>query len=157
MTSIWSLLRTFRTGQKVAAGGNEIKGVVVRQGLNKKTVTVRAWWKSYNSKYNIYKKRASQYQAHDEENFCRIGDIVVIKACRKMTPTKRYIVRNVETQAARFDHWDNLDPSVNELISEKFYRLEGKQGPADKFRLQAMKESLLRIKSAGLFDAEASK
>ena len=157
MTSIWSLLRNFRTGQKVAAGGNEIKGVVVRQGLNKKTVTVRAWWKTYNYTYNIYKTRASQYQAHDQDDFCRIGDIVVIKACKKLSPTKSYYVRNIESQAARFDKWDNLDPTVNEIIGEKFYRLEGKRGPADKFRLQAMKESLTRIKSAGLFDAEIPK
>lgn len=157
MTSIWTLFRNFRTGQKVAAGGNEIRGVVVRQGLNNKTITVRAWWKSYNYIFNRYKSRASQYQVHDEENFCRIGDVVVIKACKKLTPTKSYYVRNIESQAARFDKWDNLDPEVNDIISEKFYKLEGTSAPEDKFRLQAMKESLTRIKSAGLFDAEIPK
>lgn len=157
MTSIWTVFRNFRAGQKVAAGGNEIKGVVVKQGLNKKTITVRAWWKTFNHTFNIYKKRSNHYQAHDADNFCRIGDIVVIKACNKLSPTKDYYVRNILSQAARFDSWDNLDPKVNDLISEKFYRLEGKQGPADKFRLQAMKESLTRIKSAGLFDGETSK
>ena len=157
MSSIWTLLRKFRTDQKIASGGNEIRGVIVRQGLNNKTITVRAWWKTYNHTYNIYRKRASQYQVHDEENFCRIGDVVVIKACKKLTPTKSYFLRNIESQAARFDSWNNLDNEVNELIGQKFYKLEGKYPNAEKFRLQAMKESLNRIKSAGLFDVEAPK
>lgn len=157
MPSIWNLLRHHRAGQKVAAGGNEIKGVVTRQGLNPKTVTVTAWWKHYNHTFKIFKKSSHHYQVHDEHNFCRIGDVVVIKACAKLTPTKAYFVRNVLSQAARFDSWDKLEPRLNDAIGEKFYRVDGRPAAGDGFRLQALKDSLLRIKSAGLFDAEAPK
>lgn len=148
------MLRHHRTGQKLASGGNEIKGVVTRQGLNPKTITVTAWWKHYSHIFKIYKKGSKHYQVHDEHNFCRIGDVVVIKACQKLTPTKAYFVRNIVSQAARFDSWDNIDSKTSEVIAQRFYNVEGKQVSADSFRLQAMKESLNRIKSAGLFDAE---
>lgn len=157
MPSIWNLLRHHRVGQKVAAGGNEIKGVVTRQGLNPKTITVTAWWKHYNHIYKIYKKSSSHYQVHDEQNFCRIGDVVVIKACHKLSPTKAYFVRNVLSQAARFDSWDNIGQTASDVATQKFYKVEGKPVPKDSFRLQAMKDSLMRIKSAGLFDVETPK
>ena len=157
MTSVWTKLRNFRSIQPIHKTPNEIKGVVVRQGKNNKTVTVRAWWKTFNFKYNRYIGNGRNYHAHDPENFCRIGDIVVIKACRKIAPTKHYFVRNILTQAARFDKWDDLNPETKELIEDKFYRLEQDDGRENSYKLRAMRESINRVKGSNLFDGERVK
>ena len=34
-------------------------------------------------------------QCHDEENYMRTGDKVVIRACRKLSARKYYYVRNI--------------------------------------------------------------
>lgn len=49
--SIWNLLRNFRKEQKDMPKGQEIRGVVVQHGVNEKTVTVRSFWKTYNTKF----------------------------------------------------------------------------------------------------------
>ena len=39
--------------------------------------------------------------AHDEENFCKSGDKVVIRRCRTMSSIKNYYVRNIILPTAR--------------------------------------------------------
>jgi hypothetical protein len=39
--------------------------------------------------------RSRNFHAHDEEEFCKTGDKVVISACRKLSSTKHYYVRNI--------------------------------------------------------------
>ncbi len=119
--SIWNLIRNHRTDQKLAALGQEMKGIVVRQGLTPYTITVRSWWQNYNYKYKKYNKRGNNYQVNDAENFCRVGDVVVIKYCKKLSSTKSYYVRNVISQAPRNDHWDKLSPEVLRKSKEKLY------------------------------------
>ena len=38
---------------------------------------------------------------HDEENFCKSGDKVVIRSCRKLTGRKHYYVRNIIKHVGR--------------------------------------------------------
>ena len=38
---------------------------------------------------------------HDEEEYCRTGDKVVIKQCRKISPIKYYYVRNIVLPVGR--------------------------------------------------------
>ena len=38
---------------------------------------------------------------HDEENFCKSGDKVVIRQCRKLTQHKYYYVRNIIKHVGR--------------------------------------------------------
>jgi ribosomal protein S17 len=155
-TSIWNMLRTHRGEQKEKSQGAEIRGIVVKQGLNQKTITVRAWWQTFDHRWSYFKKSGHSYQVHDEENFCRVGDIVVIKKCQKggVGETKSYFVRNVIYQGPRPDLWDKLDPKVYSLAIEKLYQTkkdEQKLNP-DEFRLKAMRENLKKIKGLGLFD-----
>lgn len=110
-----------RLPTKILSGGKEIQGAVIKQGKMEKTVTVRAWWKTFNFRYYRYRKRGRNYQAHDEENFCRVGDVVVIKQCEKLSPIKHYYVRNVLKQAARFDYWDHLPKESVKMSLDKFY------------------------------------
>ncbi len=49
----------------------------------------------YNTKVGIWTNRGRNFHAHDEEEFCRTGDKVVISQCRKLSTLKHYYVRNI--------------------------------------------------------------
>lgn len=69
-------------------------GRVVSDKMNK-TVIVAV---EYTRSHPIYKKpmkRTSKFAAHDEGNECRIGDVVRIEESRRLSKTKRWIVREV--------------------------------------------------------------
>lgn len=55
-----------------------MNGIVIEQGKKNKTVKVRCWWQSYYYREKHYMRKGSNYIVHDEENFCRIGDVVRI-------------------------------------------------------------------------------
>ena len=153
-SSIWNLLRTHRSDQKEASLGREIRGIVIKQNLNPKTITVRAWWQTYDHRWKVFKKNGSSYQVHDEENFCRVGDIVVIKNMKKIGTTKNYYVRNILHQGPRGDLWNDLDKEVSDLASQKLYytKEDEKKYFKDDLRLKSMREHLRKIKGLGLFD-----
>ena len=54
-------------------------------------VDYRYWF----PKFKQFKTKTSKYQVHDAENFCVIGDKVVIKQCQPLSVLKHYYVRNV--------------------------------------------------------------
>ena len=73
-----------------------LQGVVVSDKADK-TVTVRV---ERHLSHPIYKKiirRSKQYAAHDEQNKCKIGDVVRIQECRPYSKSKSWIV--IEGQA----------------------------------------------------------
>jgi small subunit ribosomal protein S17 len=43
--------------------------------------------------------RSSKYHAHDENNECKMGDLVEIVACRKLAKTKAYRVSRLLEKA----------------------------------------------------------
>ena len=49
----------------------------------------------FNQKINYWIHNGKNFQCHDEENFCKTGDKVVIRQCRKLSVLKHYFVRNV--------------------------------------------------------------
>ena len=53
------------------------------------------------NKVAIWTQRSKNFSVHDEENFCRSGDKVVIRRCRKLTHTKHYYVRNIVKHVGR--------------------------------------------------------
>lgn len=68
-----------------------LKGVVVSDKANK-TVVVRV---ARSVLHPIYKKRIrrdERYQAHDEGNLHKIGDVVEILESRPISKTKKWIV-----------------------------------------------------------------
>lgn len=64
-----------------------------------KTVIVNVERTVMHNLYHRYMKKTKRYAAHDEGNVCQIGDEVVIVACRPMSKTKRWRVREVTKRA----------------------------------------------------------
>ena len=49
--------------------------------------------------YHRSMKRTNKFHAHDEDNQCRIGDVVEIVASRPLSKTKRWRVRQIVERA----------------------------------------------------------
>lgn len=79
-----------------------IVGKVVSDKMNK-TIVVQIERKVKHPLYGKYVRRFSKMYAHDEDNTCRIGDLVLIKQTRPLSKTKRWalveIVRRQEQQS----------------------------------------------------------
>lgn len=50
--------------------------------------------------YGKYIRRQVKYMAHDSQNQCQIGDLVLIEECRPLSKRKRWLVRNIVERAA---------------------------------------------------------
>ena len=100
--NIFNLTHPLRTGFiKLQPNGRELYGTVIRQGLMNKTVTVRVSSYHYNYKIGFWLTRSRNFHVHDEENYCKTGDKVVIQSCRKISKHKSYYVRNIVLAAGR--------------------------------------------------------
>ena len=64
-----------------------------------KTVVVEVQRTIMHALYQRYMRRSKKYHAHDESNACNVGDEVLIMACRPLSKTKRWRVREVLKQA----------------------------------------------------------
>ncbi len=74
-------------------------GRVVSDKMDK-TVVVSV---DYVRRHPIYRKtirRTSRFKAHDEQNLCHVGDLVMIEETRPLSKTKRWIVRQILERAA---------------------------------------------------------
>ena len=49
----------------------------------------------------MWQNTSRNFHAHDEENFCEVGDKVVLRQCRKISTMKHYYVRNIILPTAR--------------------------------------------------------
>ena len=72
-------------------------GRVVSNKMDK-TVVVAVETIKHHSLYKKTLKRAVKYKAHDEENECKIGDIVRIMETRPLSKEKRWRVAEVITK-----------------------------------------------------------
>lgn len=75
-----------------------LQGVVVGDKMDK-TVTVMVERTVMHRLYHRYMKRTKKFAAHDESNECRIGDRVVIVACRPLSKRKRWRVQEIVARA----------------------------------------------------------
>lgn len=66
-----------------------ITGVVISDKMSK-TIVVQVERKMKHPLYGKYVKRFSKMYAHDEDNTCRIGDLVLIQESRPLSKTKRW-------------------------------------------------------------------
>jgi small subunit ribosomal protein S17 len=73
------------------SGGRVLEGRVVSARMNK-TITVEVTRLVKHARYRKYISRRKNYKAHDEGNECSIGDTVVIRECRPLSKTKRWLV-----------------------------------------------------------------
>ena len=85
-----------------------IQGVVV-SNKNDKTIGVLVETHKKHSKYGKRVKYRKKYYAHDENNEAKLGDIVTIMECRKLSATKRYRLVSIDKSA---------DLTVKELEAE---------------------------------------
>jgi len=101
-SNIWNLKHPLRTGFiKLAPNGKELYGAVVRQGRMDKTVTVRVSSYHWNYKVGFWMSNSKNFHVHDQENYARTGDKVIIQACRHHSKSKNFFVRNIVLAAGR--------------------------------------------------------
>lgn len=75
--------------------GRTFKGKVVSSKAQK-TVTVEWNRRVYVSKYERYQNKRSKVKAHNPEEIdAKEGDIVIIKECRPISKTKKFVVVEV--------------------------------------------------------------
>jgi small subunit ribosomal protein S17 len=72
-------------------------GTVVSDKQNK-TVVVEVERRFTHPLYKKTVRRTKKYQAHDENNECKVGDRVWIEETRPISRTKTWIVKENETQ-----------------------------------------------------------
>ena len=75
-------------------------GEVVSNTMNK-TVVVTVKRLFQHPKYKKTVKRATKFRAHDEDNRCRVGDMVKIVEARPLSKEKRWMVLDVLNKEAR--------------------------------------------------------
>jgi small subunit ribosomal protein S17 len=68
-----------------------LKGEVV-SNKNDKTITVRVWRMFTHPIYKKTIRKSKKYAAHDEQNQCKVGDVVSIIESRPFSKTKKWQV-----------------------------------------------------------------
>lgn len=66
------------------------EGLVISDKMNK-TVVVRVIRIVKHSKYGKFIKRSSKYFVHDENNECKIGDMILFKEIAPISKMKSFI------------------------------------------------------------------
>ena len=69
-----------------------LQGVVVSDKQDK-TIVVRVERRLMHPIYKKFIRRSKKYAAHDENNTCKIGDVVRIRECRPISKNKTIVVR----------------------------------------------------------------
>lgn len=77
----------------------KITGKVVSDKMDK-TITVMVERRVKHPIYGKYITRSTKLHAHDENNQCKIGDIVAISESRPMSKTKTWMLQEVVEAAA---------------------------------------------------------
>ena len=63
-----------------------------------KTVVVEIMRKIPHKFYNKYVNRSKKYYAHDSQNLCSVGDIVVIEESKPLSKLKRWRIKSIENK-----------------------------------------------------------
>ena len=151
--NIWTQLRHLTPERKILSGTREIKGVVIQQNVNIRTVTVRAYWKIWNFRYRCYFKRAKNYQVHDHDEVTRVTDVVVIKTSPGLSKSKNYYVKYIVEAGPRYDYWDQLNPDEALSLKGRLYEsVPGTSMDVEGFRVRALRERLINIRASGIYE-----
>lgn len=75
-----------------------IKGVVVSDKMDK-TIVVKAERLVKHAVFHKYVRRHVKYKAHDEQNQCKSGDIVLIIESRPLSKDKRWRMLEILAKA----------------------------------------------------------
>jgi small subunit ribosomal protein S17 len=74
------------------------RGVVLKNVMDK-TVVVETVRRMRHAKYGKFVKRRLRYKAHDPQNVCSVGDVVLVNECRPISKSKRWVVREIVQKA----------------------------------------------------------
>lgn len=78
---------------------HSLSGRVINNSMDK-TVTVAIERRVRHPLYQKYIRRRTKLHAHDENNECNTGDLVLIEECRPLSKTKSWrLIRVVEKAA----------------------------------------------------------
>lgn len=72
-----------------AADNRTLQGRVVSDKMDK-SVTVAIERRVKHPIYGKFVRKSTKVHAHDENNECQIGDVVVVEQCRPMSKTKSW-------------------------------------------------------------------
>lgn len=78
--------------------GRSVTGKVVSNKMDK-TIIVAVERKVKHALYGKYIKKVSKMSAHDNDNACKIGDVVLIKQSRPLSKTKHWVLVEVIEKA----------------------------------------------------------
>ncbi len=81
------------------AAPRQRQGVVLKDKMDK-TVVVEVQRRFRHPKYLKFLKRRVRYQAHDPDNSCHVGDMVILEQTRPMSRTKRWRIKEIVQRAA---------------------------------------------------------
>ena len=76
----------------------DLKGVVCSDKMDK-TITVLVETHKMHAKYGKRVKYRKKYYAHDENNECKVGDVVTIMETRPLSALKRYRLVSIVARA----------------------------------------------------------
>jgi len=80
-------------------GRKSLIGTVVSDKMQK-TVVVAVEVRQPHPLYKKPVRRTKKYKAHDENNECRVGDMVRIVECRPLSKEKRWMVTEIIARQA---------------------------------------------------------
>ena len=72
-----------------------------------KTVTVLVERRVKHPVYGKYITRSSKVHAHDENNECRIGDVVTVRETRPLSRSKTWTLVRIDERPVRVDAGDD--------------------------------------------------
>lgn len=75
--------------QQSEATNRTLQGRVVSDKMDK-SITVMVERRVKHPLYGKFVRRSTKVHAHDENNECLVGDIVVVEQCRPMSKTKNW-------------------------------------------------------------------
>jgi small subunit ribosomal protein S17 len=75
-----------------------VTGTVVSDRMDK-TITVLIERKVQHPVYGKIVRRSSRVHAHDENNECKVGDLVTVVECRPLSKTKSWMLRSIDERA----------------------------------------------------------
>ena len=107
-----------------------LQGVVVSTKMNK-TIVVEVETHKKHPKYLKRVKYSNKYYAHDENNECKVGDVVTIMGCRPLSATKRFRLVSVDKKAV-----EPIKVAEAELILE-----EAKEAKAEEKKVEPVVEA----------------
>ncbi len=84
--------------QEQKISGRTVIGKVISNKMDK-TIVVEVERKVMHPLYGKYMRKFSKMYAHDTENVCNIGDVVLIKMCRPISKKKSWALVEVLNQA----------------------------------------------------------